>query len=218
MLKDGSRMSYTLNHTAGVTTSQEVANTGYKRRWRREFMPLEFIKLTGADGVDPYQDELIAVYRAVYSLAPYNEGEDSVASFAERLPRHAQQEGFRYCLALENGRVVGFSYGTSLEPELWWWKQVAPALTEADKATWLDGAFSFVELAVRPDKRKRGIGGRLHDDLLRGIPYRTALLSTDPEARPALSLYRKRGWIVLLDSFYFPGSAQPSYIMGLELR
>jgi hypothetical protein len=34
----------------------------------------------------------------------------------------------------------------------------------------------------------------------------------------AYHLYRKRGWVILLDEYFFPGVTRPYRIMGLNLE
>jgi GNAT superfamily N-acetyltransferase len=83
--------------------------------------------------------------------------------------------------------------------------------------TWIDEAFELVEFAVLPAYHGKGIGGKLHDFALDGLPHRRAVLSTVQSETNALQLYRKRGWRILLDNFYFPSVAKPYLIMGLDL-
>ncbi len=59
---------------------------------------------------------------------------------------------------------------------------------------WVGGHFEFVELAVLPEARGHGLGGRLHDVLLEGVPKERAMLSTDNGDSPAVRLYSARGW------------------------
>ncbi len=77
--------------------------------------------------------------------------------------------------------------------------------------------FEVVELAVSPTVQGQGIGGRIHDMLLGGISHPRALLSTHAALTPARHMYDRRGWMVLRDSFFFPGTSDPFVIMGLEL-
>lgn len=166
------------------------------------------------------RDAIVGVYRAAFAPPPYGEGEDQVAWFArDQLPQHAWREGFRCCVAREaaGGPILGFAYGYAGKPGQWWRDVMAQALDAETAAWWLPGYFELVELAVMPAAQGRGIGGRLHDALLVGLPHRTALLSTHQSETPALRLYRKRGWVPLLEGFVFPGGDMPFVIMGLDL-
>ncbi|WP_372492658.1 GNAT family N-acetyltransferase [Microbacterium aurugineum] len=63
---------------------------------------------------------------------------------------------------------------------------------------WVGGHFEFVELAVTPEARGRGIGGQLHDALLANLDHRRALLATSSsQDDPAVRLYSSRGWVSL---------------------
>jgi ribosomal protein S18 acetylase RimI-like enzyme len=91
-------------------------------------------------------------------------------------------------------------------------------MDERTQADWLaPGHFEFVELAVRPDLQRRGIGVRLHDALLEGIDAPTAVLSTEVDNEPALALYRGRGWQVVLPEIDFGPSFPPFLVLGKQL-
>ena len=61
------------------------------------------------------------------------------------------------------------------------------------------------------DWRRHGLGRRLHDVLLDGIPSDRALLATDNRDSPALRLYTSHGWTKL-------GELSPEVqVMGLRL-
>jgi len=158
--------------------------------------------------------QLVSVYRAVFTEPPYSEDEADVQDFAARFPDHVQRPGFRCCVAQQDERIVGFAYGFTGEPGDGWWDRVADRLTDDEAETWLDDCFAFAELAVIPTARGQGIGGRLHDALLSGLPHRTAVLSTFTDETPAMRLYRKRGWVTLLDDFVFPGRLHACVVMG----
>ncbi len=163
--------------------------------------------------------QLQRVYVSAFSLPPYREGETDVVRFRESLARHSQRGGFRCVVAQDSERgVVGFGYGFRSAPGQWWRDTVEEALGEENARVWLSDAFEFVELAVAPLAQGRGIGGRIHDELLGGISYRTAVLSTYHEDTPARKLYLNRGWITLLWDFDFPGAPRPVSVMGLDLN
>lgn len=79
-----------------------------------------------------------------------------------------------------------------------YWSDFISAELGPRVADWVGGHFEFVELAVVPDARRRGIGGLLHDVLLSELDHDRALLATsDRSDDPAVALYRSRGWVTL---------------------
>jgi hypothetical protein len=78
-------------------------------------------------------------------------------------------------------------------------------------------AYQLVEIAVKPTAQGQGIGGRLHDSLLSGLPYQTALLSTLHAETIAYQMYLSRGWKPLIGNFHFPGVSRTYIIMGRKL-
>lgn len=135
------------------------------------------------------RDELLAVWPEV--------------PLDEMLARHAERDGFRLVAEHdEQGNLAGIAYGYHGAPGQWWHDHVAAAMGAEDRARWLaPGHFELVELAVRPDLRRRGLGARLHDAVLEG--ERTAVLSTQLNNEPALSLYRLRGWQIVVPEIDF---------------
>ena len=113
---------------------------------------------------------------------------------------------------------MGFAYGYNGGPGLWWFDLVSTAIDPHIYDQWMTNYFEVVELAVAPPYQGLGLGGRLHDRLLEGLPHQTAVLSTIQFETTALLFYRKRGWVTLLQDFYFPGSKNPYLIMGFDLR
>jgi ribosomal protein S18 acetylase RimI-like enzyme len=135
----------------------------------------------------------------------------------EILPRHVAREGFRFFGGFVDDRLVGFVYGYLGAQGQWWHDRVAAALGPEGTERWLGpGHFEFTELHVRTDFRRRGIGGRLHDTVLDGLDAPTAVLSTQTDNKPAIALYRGRGWRVIVPFLDF-GSGRPFLIMGRDL-
>jgi ribosomal protein S18 acetylase RimI-like enzyme len=170
-----------------------------------------------SESTKPLRDALLDVYSAAFSQPPYSEAEADAARFLDSLVRHGEREGFRCVVARAAEHIVGFAYGYTSRAGQWWHDLIAQALHAQDAdAGWLDGAFELVTLAVHPEMQGHGIGGALHDAVLRDLPNRAAALSVREEA-PALHLYRARGWQPVLTRFQYPGGTHPCTIMRREL-
>ena len=182
-------------------------------------MPVEIVALTPAD-LRPYREQFLTITRDAFAAPPYNESETGVRAIITVMEYHATLDGFRCVIAREDsgGPVLGFGYGFTGQPALWWRDVVARAMTPEQAAFWLADYFELTELAVLTEARGRGIGSQLHDALIAGLPQRRALLSTYRGDTPAMRLYRRRGWQIVLDDFYFPGVPTQYVILGLDLR
>jgi GNAT superfamily N-acetyltransferase len=180
--------------------------------------PVDIVLFAACD-VAKIKDDVVAVYSETFRLPPYLRSEDDVRDFAESFARHAGFAGFRGVVARSGseGQVVGFTYGYALAPGQWWYERVASQLSPGQAETTMRDAFLLTQLAVLPAFQGRGIGGRLHDALLDGVPQSRALLSTRQEDSPARHLYLRRGWRALLRDAEFPGAHHPYQILERSL-
>jgi ribosomal protein S18 acetylase RimI-like enzyme len=154
----------------------------------------------------PLAEEVFAVYDAVFGDHP-----DLAEWRAELYDKHAGRDGFRLALARDDDRLVGFAWGYVGRRGQYWSDWVVRELPAEVADSWVGGHFEFVELAVLEDSRRHGLGRRLHDALLDGVPSDRALLSTDNYDSPAVRLYTSHGWVRLGEL-----SAQ-AQVMGLRL-
>lgn len=178
--------------------------------------PIEIVDL-GPEEFVSARREIAEVYRRAFAEQQYPHPEREVVRFRNVLSRHADRSGFRCKVAQAGAEVLGVAYGYTGKSGQWWHDVVAAALPATEAEQWLGDCFELVELHLMPEAQGLGVGGRLHDELLCGLPHSTAALSTlDAETR-ALRLYEKRGWVPLLRNFAFPGGAKPFMIMGLDL-
>jgi ribosomal protein S18 acetylase RimI-like enzyme len=139
--------------------------------------------------------------------------------FGAMLAEHARREGFRLCLATaqEKGPCIGFSYGFTGQRGQAWRDSLAAAMSDELTEAWLRDYFEFAEFGAIPVYRQRGVGGRLHDAVFRGLPHRRAVLTVRQENAIARAFYERRGWLALHDDFYAPSGRGPYVIMGHEL-
>jgi GNAT superfamily N-acetyltransferase len=168
--------------------------------------------------IENYKDQILDTYRLAFGEPPYNKTEADVISFSQALELHRNRLGARFLAAQDiDNHLVGFAYGYQAVPGQWWYDMVEKAMTRDQVQEWLVGAFELVELAVKPSAQGFGIGGRLHNTILSGLTNRTAVLSTITTDTVAQQMYRKRGWIALLENFTFPTSIHSYLIMGMKL-
>lgn len=71
--------------------------------------------LTGPQALE-HLDDLKAVYTAVFSEPPYNEGPEMAGRFAGWLRDEVKESGFDLVEARDGEQLVGFAYGTTRLP------------------------------------------------------------------------------------------------------
>ncbi|HEY5574613.1 MAG TPA: GNAT family N-acetyltransferase [Anaerolineales bacterium] len=173
-----------------------------------------------SEQVESHSDHIVEVYSRAFRDPPYNRTKAEVLAFSSSLPEHTRRQDFRFLAVFEDNsrQLLGFSYGYKVQPGQWWHDQVKNALDPLVAEEWLADSFQLVELAVDPTAQGSGYGSLLHDRLMDDLPYQKAVLSTIARDTVAYRLYRKRGWVELLDNFNFASVVKPYRIMGLDLR
>ena len=142
---------------------------------------------------DEWLEQIINLYQKVWNID---------TDCTEQFKRHMTYEGFRGRICLdEEHKPIAFAYGYASLPGQYYHELLSNHL-KADLSTeWLTDCFEFVELCVHPSKRQLGIGTLLHEHVLKDMPYKTSVLTTQQSNLPARMLYEARRWIVVDDSF-----------------
>ncbi len=180
-------------------------------------MSVTLARLTGEEVIQRKR-QIAAVYGAAFEPPPYLRTPLHIQAFADTLDTHVWRRDFRCFVAEdERGTMVGFTYGYTAGKGQWWFDVVARGMEAAAARFWLADTYEFVELAVVPQSQGQGIGRRLHDAALDGLPHRTAVLSTIQEHTIAQDMYRRYGWVDLMENYVFPGVPEPYLIMGIDL-
>lgn len=149
---------------------------------------VEYRHLTAAEA-NTRIGQFKAIYAAVFSLPPYNEGPEMADKFVGWVRDESAEPGFDFIEAVEYGVSIGFAYGYAQPTGKWWRGADKPAPPEVRAGP----TFAVMEWAVLPDQRGKGIGRALMDELLarRTEPY--AVLTVNPAAE-ARRLYERLGW------------------------
>lgn len=161
-------------------------------------------------------ESLIGRLMAVYGEASPQDAEERYPIFR----RHLQREGLVLRFAIAHGtqdEIVGFAYGMTGRWDEWWFRHILPYLTDEQRTAWASDCFVFTELHVAERARGQGIGGALHDAVIRATSHVTALLTVRQSARAARGLYANRGWERVADGVRFPNSSETHSVLGLRL-
>lgn len=149
----------------------------------------EFIyeRRSGAQTLDML-DDIADLYDEIRS--EYIERHDifSRASFVTRTDSQARKPGFDLITAASHGLLAGFSFGYPI-PSGDWWSECSPPPPDV-----LNSAkFAVIELDVRKEYRRRGIGKRLLDMLLGSRDEKFATLAC-LRGSSAQAMYERWGW------------------------
>src|SRR3954469_3424350 len=144
--------------------------------------------------LDRYAAGVVDTYGSAFAEPPYDRAESDAQRFRSVLQTHRERKGFVIAVAEDEGEGAGFAYGYQGGPGEWWHDRVAGGVGAAARARWLGpGHLEIVELAVRPQRRRAGLGGALLDAVIEAGGCPRAVLSTRVDA-PAYDFYGRRGW------------------------
>lgn len=147
-------------------------------------MPVTFLLLDA--GQVTASDDYVALYAEACSRPQ--------ADVAERFRVHRRQPGFTLAEARNGQYLVGFAYGMPLRPSTDWWRHLTAPLPDDVTAEHQGRTFALTGLAVRAAWRRQGIGGTLHDLVLRDRPEERATTAAPSGATAAQAAYSAWGW------------------------
>ncbi|NJQ07683.1 GNAT family N-acetyltransferase [Streptomyces lonarensis] len=123
-------------------------------------------------------------------------GAPDPAAFLERFADHLQQPEFDMIVA-NDPALVGCAYGFRITREGNWLDRFAGIPRELEELVEVTGArqlFVVAELMVLPAYRRRGVGGRLLDQLLTRIGVPVAVVLIDPGDTETQGAFSAWGW------------------------
>ncbi|GGP09875.1 GNAT family N-acetyltransferase [Oceanobacillus neutriphilus] len=140
-------------------------------------------------------------------------------NIVRNIRKHADYEGFIGLKCKDaTGNLIGFAYGYTSLPKQFYRRKIADQLLENEIDTWLSDCFEFVELAVEHTYKRLGIASKLHDELLMKTNCRTAVLTTGVQNKPAVNLYKKKGWEVVKKDAPIISEDNLQVIMGKKVN
>jgi len=173
----------------------------------------EPITLGSANGVLPFDlfAAICAIHDRVFSQPPFTWAPDSSQENADDLRRLADDPTFEVVVAQWDTTVVGYAFGHRLPPDHGWWRAVPEPLPPLFTREWEGRTFTLTSLAVLPEWRRRGIGEKLIDRLLKGRTEERAILSVQPAATETQAFYKSSGWRWVARNGPLPGVTPPRW-------
>lgn len=103
-------------------------------------------------------------------------------------------ENFGISVAMKDGNLIGYALGFSLPPGVAWWGYFDGPLPDDFTSDVGRRTFLLEDVAIEASSRRRGIGGRLIDTLLRGRLDQLAFALVWADARGAHEFFTRLGW------------------------
>ncbi|MGW7002624.1 N-acetyltransferase family protein [Streptomyces sp. NPDC054933] len=153
------------------------------------------IRTYGPGQVLPLMDALADIWADAHPELVDNPGGTtaglSVPALHRQITGHLKHQGFALVVAYAGGTAVGFGYAFPCSATYWFGPELVDHVPEAARTERLMG---LCELAVRPPWQFRGIGSRLHAELLKAIAPKWASLLALPSNRRGKTLYDRLGY------------------------
>lgn len=151
------------------------------------------IDLQPFDAQSPYLQGAMAVYQEYTGFLE--------ASTRRFFADFLEISSFLGLVAVQNGEVIGMSFGMDSQTGDWWHDSVARHVGKQHPA--LNDAWVLTQLNVLSDHRNQGIGKMLHDAILTRQKRSNILLSTPVTNQAAQRFYLRHGWQFIHKGFSF---------------
>ncbi|MEV7286054.1 GNAT family N-acetyltransferase [Streptomyces sp. NPDC093252] len=153
------------------------------------------IRTYGPDEVEPLLDPLADVWADAHPELIDNPDADtaglSVPALRRQITGQLRHPGFVLAVAHADSTPVGFGYGFPCSAAYWFGPGLLNQVPEGARTQRLMG---LCELAVRPPWQSRGIGTRLHTELLRAVAPQWSSLLALPSNHQGRTLYTRLGY------------------------
>lgn len=156
-------------------------------------------------------DAICLLYDTVFSQPPFRWTDDESEHHRQSLAGLIMNPTFGLVTAEAASKLVGFAYGVALRPDTQWWSGMVEPLPDELVAEWNGRTFAIIDLAVREDYRKRGIGRALLDTLLSNRQEQRATLTVQPIATDTKELYEHLGWQLIGTTKAPTGAVSPFF-------
>jgi len=164
-------------------------------------------------------EAICALYDAVFSQPPFRWTDEESAHHRQSLVGLARNPTFSLVTAQTGEVLVGFAYGVRLRPDTSWWANTLEALPDELITEWEGRTFAVIDLAVRQDYRKRGLGRELLAMLLGGRSEERVTLAVQPVAMDTKAFYAHLGWELVGTAKAPPAAVSPLfdlYVLTLQ--
>ena len=164
------------------------------------------VAVVSPEDLQTHLDAISRLYEAVFSAPPFVWPEGESERHRDMMRRMVDKPDFGAALAFARRDLTGFAYGQALSVDTNWWEGFVERVP-ADMTMERPGrTFAVIDLAVREDQRRTGVGRRLMDTLLSTRREERATLAVQPQAAESHAFYAAVGGWELVGRQHVPNS------------
>jgi ribosomal protein S18 acetylase RimI-like enzyme len=152
------------------------------------------------------RDDILAVYAASHDDQMHDPWFHPGPFWDRLVELYLPGRDFEIVVGRLGGRAVGYAFGSPRDQHGGVWEELRSTYPEFQLPAESVPMYLFREFAVHPDCQRQGIGGQLHDALLRLRPEAAAELLVRKDNVAAQAAYRSWGWVQLGEKQPMPDS------------